>query len=160
MEKFKAKLHKQGGFTLVEMLIVVAIIAILIAVSIPMVNSALETAREAVDSANERNARSVASIVYMTASKKSGDSDTGIGTDGGKAYYSIGSGTGASADTTTGTLVKTPANVNGDGYGQGTTAGEVEEERKGLIIEVTVTPPTDTKAEPEITIKWVSKTSS
>ena len=88
MEKFKAKLHKQGGFTLVEMLIVVAIIAILIAVSIPMVNSALETAREAVDSANERNARSVASIVYMTASKKSGDSDTGIGTDGGKAYYS------------------------------------------------------------------------
>ena len=54
MEKLRAKLKKQGGFTLVEMLIVVAIIAILIAVSIPLVGSALEKAREATDAANER----------------------------------------------------------------------------------------------------------
>ena len=36
MNNLKAKLKKQGGFTLIEMLIVVAIIAILIAVSIPL----------------------------------------------------------------------------------------------------------------------------
>lgn len=53
-EKLNAKLSKNGGFTLIEMLIVVAIIAILVAVSIPLVSSALEKAREATDAANER----------------------------------------------------------------------------------------------------------
>ena len=43
------KLSKKSGFTLVEMLIVVAIIAILIAVSIPLVSQALEKARDATD---------------------------------------------------------------------------------------------------------------
>lgn len=55
MKNLKAKLRKKGGFTLIEMLIVVAIIAILIAVSIPMVGSALESARNATDAANERS---------------------------------------------------------------------------------------------------------
>lgn len=53
-EKLNAKLSKNGGFTLVEMLIVVAIIAILIAISIPLVGSALDKAEEATDAANER----------------------------------------------------------------------------------------------------------
>lgn len=159
-EKLRAKLSKSGGFTLVEMLIVVAIIAILIAVSIPMVNSALEKSREAVDAANERNARAVATITFMTASKTKDDADnaTGIGTDGGKAYYSVGSGTGATADTTTGTLVKEKSSVNGDGYGQGTKSGDVKEDHKGMIIEVEVTAPSDTNPDPQISIKWVSKT--
>ena len=65
MQNLKAKLKKQGGFTLIEMLIVVAIIAILIAIAIPMVNNALEAAREAVDDANERAAKSEALLYYM-----------------------------------------------------------------------------------------------
>ena len=66
MKKLKAKLNKQGGFTLIEMLIVVAIIAILIAISIPIISATLERAREAVDDANERSAISLAYTYYMT----------------------------------------------------------------------------------------------
>ena len=65
MNKLKAKLKRQGGFTLVEMLIVVAIIAILIAVSIPLVNGALEKARDATDQANERAAKAEV-LLYFT----------------------------------------------------------------------------------------------
>lgn len=66
-EKLNAKLSKNGGFTLVEMLIVVAIIAILIAISIPMVSSSLEKARLAVDRANARSAIGLASIEVLSA---------------------------------------------------------------------------------------------
>lgn len=44
------------GFTLMEMLIVVAIIAVLVAIAIPVFSAQLEKAREAVDAANLRTA--------------------------------------------------------------------------------------------------------
>ncbi len=67
MKNLKAKLKKQGGFTLIEMLIVVAIIAILIAVSIPLVSNALEKARQATDAANERAAKAEITISYLNS---------------------------------------------------------------------------------------------
>lgn len=45
---------KKKGFTLAELLIVVAIIAVLVAIAIPVFTAQLEKSREAVDAANIR----------------------------------------------------------------------------------------------------------
>ena len=48
------KLTNKKGFTLMEMLIVVAIIAVLVAIAIPVFNGALTKSKEAADVANVR----------------------------------------------------------------------------------------------------------
>lgn len=53
------------GFTLMEMLIVVAIIAVLIAIAIPVFTSQLESSREATDKANVRSAYATMMAEYM-----------------------------------------------------------------------------------------------
>ena len=53
------------GFTLAELLIVVAIIAVLVAISIPIFSSQLEKSRKAVDLANVRSAKAAAAAEYM-----------------------------------------------------------------------------------------------
>lgn len=63
-------LRNHQGFTLMEMLIVVAIIGVLVAVAIPMFGSQLEKSREAVDLANVRAAYAdvlTASMLGQTA---------------------------------------------------------------------------------------------
>ena len=49
-------MRKNKGFTLAELLIVVAIIAVLVAISIPIFTTKLERSREATDLANLRGA--------------------------------------------------------------------------------------------------------
>ncbi|WP_122790448.1 type II secretion system protein [Intestinibacillus sp. Marseille-P6563] len=68
-QKLSKKMKKTGGFTLIEMLIVVAIIAILVVVSIPMVSSSLDKAKKATDDANFRAAKAAAMIQFMTSEK-------------------------------------------------------------------------------------------
>lgn len=65
--------NDQRGFTLMEMLIVVAIIAILIAVAIPTFSSQLEKAREATDQANFRSAYAVAQSCLLTNEGPNGE---------------------------------------------------------------------------------------
>ena len=56
MKNLLKKMKNREGFTLAELLIVVAIIAVLVAISIPVFSGQLEKAREAVDAANLRAA--------------------------------------------------------------------------------------------------------
>ena len=72
MKGLREKFRKNSGFTLIEMLIVVAIIAILVAVSIPMIANALDKAKVATDEANERSAMATALIEYMSKNEQQG----------------------------------------------------------------------------------------
>lgn len=138
MEKLKAKLRKQGGFTMVELLIVVAIIAILVAVSIPMIGAALEKSRDAVDIANKRDAIALGNILYLTDEIKT---ET-------EKYYKV-------SDDSQGTLVDSPADAT-VGVCTGANSGKdtncVSGGHTSQIIKVTIKP------DGTVTATWVDKT--
>lgn len=91
------KLRGKKGFTLAELLIVVAIIAILVAVAIPSFTGSLNKAKEATDNANVRAAYSDFAVNSMLegggyVSGTHYDASTGIATAEGvkKAFSNIG----------------------------------------------------------------------
>lgn len=146
MNGLREKFRNKKGFTLIEMLIVVAIIAILVAVSIPLVGTALERAREATDNANLRAAKAEALIMYMNDQT---DATSTIATG---YWYDINDGMFYSA-TETGHTKPTGA---GNGYNQSTTATGLPTgtAAKGAIITVTINAGTATP----VTVAWTSTT--
>ena len=136
----RGKFQNKKGFTLVEMLIVVAIIAILIAVSIPLVSTSLEKAREAVDDANKRAAISLGNIFYLTGDLEAGESFSD--TNGVTRYYSIN-------EQQEGSLVKDKPTKP---YGQGTSAN-IDEDNTKSVIKVVIKEPTDAD-DPIVTATW------
>ena len=66
------KMNKKG-FTLIEMLVVIAIIAVLVSIVIPVVGNSTEKAKEAADAANIR-----AAIAEVTTKALSGKTDAKV----------------------------------------------------------------------------------
>lgn len=118
------------GFTLAELLIVLAIVGVLVAISIPIFSSQLKKARLAVDQANVRSAKAAAAAEYLA------DGNTGSVTyfyDGSKAIALDSGNLSAISSVTT-----------GKGYGKSEAEDNASNETgasgtpKGSYVEVTV----------------------
>ena len=72
------KMNKKG-FTLIEMLVVIAIIAILVAIVIPVVGNSTEKAKQAKDAANIRSACAELSIALLSGEVPAGSTVTAGG---------------------------------------------------------------------------------
>lgn len=66
-EMIKKVREDRSGFTLAELLIVVAIVAVLVAIAVPVFSGALGKADDAVKDANERSVKAEATTQYITA---------------------------------------------------------------------------------------------
>ena len=60
------KLNKKKGFTLVEMLVVIAIIAVLVAIIVPTVSSSTNKAKAATNAANLRSVKAEIGIALLS----------------------------------------------------------------------------------------------
>lgn len=65
LQKMYKKMNKKG-FTLMEMMIVVAIIAILVAIAIPTFTGSIEKAKKATDDANFRALKAIITAAYLS----------------------------------------------------------------------------------------------
>ena len=113
------------GFTLMEMLIVVAIIAIIVAIAIPTFSNALTKAKVAADKANVRAYYAQVAANYMLAETEDAataalgtdakDATTGLEVSGTAVEMQAGKYT-TKTETDTWTITYTPDNTNRDKY--------------------------------------------
>jgi len=110
----------KNGFTLAELLIVVAIIAVLVAISIPIFNKQLEKAREAYDIYTMRQAASAAIELFYA-----GVNDGASATANGLIWWDNGTddqdnAAGVYVPSTGKFLPKSSKEMKGKAYGKGT----------------------------------------
>lgn len=125
LKKFR---ENKKGFTLAELLVVVAIVGILIAISIPVFTAQLGKAREATNQANLRAAKAAAVAQYLTDGKD--ETETYV--------YNISEGTATKGDITGGNTV---------------TIEGVDGSTKLTEISVTITVDANDKSKTTITFK-------
>ena len=82
------------GFTLAELLIVVAIIAVLVAISIPIFTAQLKKARLAANKANARAALSAAMAEFIDAPEDAKEATTGASNSDEHMYFRYDTATG------------------------------------------------------------------
>ena len=105
------KLKNRKGFTLMEMLIVVAIIAVLVAIAIPTFNASLAKARAATDVANIRSGYAAAQVEAMIGDTATGtklylQKDGTVAATGADDYTCQGAAAKAADDATIGGVQK------------------------------------------------------
>ena len=162
----------QKGFTLAELLIVVAIIAVLVAIAIPIFRTQLEKSREAHDIYTMRQAASAAVELYYAGVKDATTAaaaglswEGGGGNEGHNAYGAYEPGTGK-------ILPNRPAlGIDGKGYGKGTTvdakttyimgnekgAYKADQDYTNAVVMVSIYPDA---AQPHVFIYWKNNLSS
>ena len=80
------KMKNRKGFTLAELLIVVAIIAVLVAIAIPIFTSQLEKSREATDAANIRAAYAEVMVAGLSEDTDNYEKEVSLHNMGNDAY--------------------------------------------------------------------------
>lgn len=131
MKLLNKKLTKKG-FTLAELLIVVAILAILVAVSIPIFTSKLHDSKDATDEANLRAAKGAAVVEYLSTDS----------TSNATYYY----------DAVNGTIKAAKTGITG--YNKCADCTGIAAD--GAIVEVKITAATSTDPQ-KIEATWVAK---
>jgi type IV pilus assembly protein PilA len=146
MELMKKMKKNNKGFTLAELLIVVAIIGVLVAISIPIFTSQLEKSRESTDLANMRAAKAAAVTAYLSEEAPVWTKNaTGEVSFTEEVYY----------DATNGVLKSAKSGITGYGKGTNTDAGNTEmgyapsTSYAGQIIKVSIDEDSG-----EITLEW------
>lgn len=141
--------YKNKGFTLAELLIVVAIIAVLVAISIPIFTSQLEKSREATDLANLRSAYAIGCTKLMTEDPDSDQSPSGI------SYYMYLPNSGKLISTDAWTTQLTDDERDAAGIGKGTESVGSSQNAYNAQRGIQYDPGSDVSGSPiVITLNW------
>lgn len=116
-EMIKRVREEKGGFTLAELLIVVAIILVLVVIAVPVFTGALDNAQKASEEANLSNVKSVAAVKFSNEISAGSTSKQAAQNISGDYYVNknkdVVQGTGTADDTIAGPY-EVKATVNGN----------------------------------------------
>lgn len=135
-------MNNKKGFTLAELLIVVAIIAVLTAVAVPIFSTQLEKSREETDIGNLRSAKAAAVAAYLAEEKIDNTNQfgaTATGTGANTAYFDASAGKLTATKPSAGYGKGTNTNGGCESFECGTTDYTGASAVSGQLIQVTVT---------------------